>query len=164
LPFVAPGASVTSDVTLGEDSSVWYGATLRGSVRLGERSNVQDNCVVEGTPDQPAIIGPSVTLGHNARVFSAVVQERSMIAIGATVLPGACVGAQSIIAANATVPEGMQVPPRSLVVGSGRVLREVTQAEIDRIDRGTADYVRLANQHAASASPSGGGLNRAQRG
>ena len=76
-----------------------------------------------------------------------------MIAIGATVLPGARVGAQSIIAANATLPEGVHVPPRSLVVGNGRVLREVTLAEIDRIDRGTVDYVRLANQHAQTASP-----------
>ena len=118
--------------------------------------------MVEGTPGQPARIEAGVTLGHNARVFGATVEERSMIAIGATVLPGACVGAQSIIAANATVPEGMQVPPRSLVIGNGRVLREVTQAEIERIDRGTVDYVRLAREHhatrarEASDPPSGG--------
>jgi carbonic anhydrase/acetyltransferase-like protein (isoleucine patch superfamily) len=146
LPFVAPGAVVTDDVTLADGVSVWYGATVRGSVQLLERTNVQDNCLVEG----PATIGPAVTLGHNARVFGAIVEERSMIAIGATVLPGARVGAQSIIAANATVPEGMYVPPRSLVVGRGRILREVSQAEIERIDRGNVDYVRLAEDHRAS--------------
>ncbi len=146
-PFVAPTASVSAESDLAEDSSVWYGAVLRGAVRLGARSNVQDNCVVEGTADQPAVIGNDVTLGHNARVFGATVEERSMIAIGATVRAGARVGAQCIIAANATVPEGMLVPPRSLVIGNGRVLREVTQAEMDRIDNGTRDYVRLAGEH-----------------
>jgi carbonic anhydrase/acetyltransferase-like protein (isoleucine patch superfamily) len=147
LPFVAPGASVDPGVELGPESSVWYGAALRGTVSLGARSNVQDNCVVEGTPEQPAIIETDVTLGHKARVFGATVETRSMIAIGATVLWGARVGAQSIIAANATVPEGLVVPPRSLVIGNGRVLREVTQAEMDRIDNGTRDYVRLAGEH-----------------
>jgi carbonic anhydrase/acetyltransferase-like protein (isoleucine patch superfamily) len=143
LAFVAETAHVSPDAQLGEGSSVWYGARLSGAVELLERTNVQDNCVVEG----PATIGPEATLGHNARVFGAVVEERSMIAIGATVMPGARIGAQSIVAANATVPEGMQVPPRSLVIGNGRILREVTEAEIDRIDRGTVDYVRLANEH-----------------
>jgi len=146
LAFIAPGAAVDSQVALADGASVWYGARLTGAVELLERTNIQDNCVVEG----PATIGPDVTLGHNARVFGATVEERSMIAIGATVLPGARIGAQSIVAANATVPEGMQVPPRSLVVGNGRILREVTEAEIDRIDRGVRDYVRLASEHHTS--------------
>ena len=97
------------------DTSVWYSACLSGEaapVELADDANVQDNGVVEGTPGHPASIGRGCTLGHNARVFGAVVEERSMIAIGATVLPGARVGAQSIISANATVPEGMEVPPK----------------------------------------------------
>jgi len=156
--FVAPGATVVGDVRLGANASVWYAARLNGSaapVELAEDANVQDNGVVEGTPGHPATIGPGCTLGHNARVFGATVEERSMIAIGATVLPGAHVGAQSIIAANATVPEGMSIPPRSLVIGRGRILRPVTEVEIDRIDRGARDYVRLGREHGASVSRAG---------
>jgi carbonic anhydrase/acetyltransferase-like protein (isoleucine patch superfamily) len=153
VSFVAPNAQVSGDVRLGADSNVWYSARLAGEsapVELAEGANVQDNGVVEGTPGHPAFIGAGCTLGHNARVFGALVEERSMIAIGATVLPGARIGAQSIVAANATVPERMQVPPQSLVIGNGRILRQVTQAEIERIDRGARDYVRLSREHRAS--------------
>ncbi len=119
---------------------------MRGDVQLEARANIQDNCIVEG----PTRIGACTSLGHNARVYGAVIEERSLIAIGATVLSGAHVGTQSIIAANATVPEGMHVPPRSLVIGQGRVLRQVTEAEIERIDRGARDYARLTREHASS--------------
>src|SRR5258708_28094889 len=104
------------------ESSVFHGSVLRGEaapVELGPQANVQDSCVVEATPGHPVRIGARVSLGHNARVFGATVDERSLIAIGATVLPGAVIGAHSIVAANATVPEGMVVPPRTLVIGHG---------------------------------------------
>jgi carbonic anhydrase/acetyltransferase-like protein (isoleucine patch superfamily) len=132
------------------DSSVFHGAVLRGEaapVELGPEANVQDNCVVEGTSGHPARLGARVSLGHNARVFGATVGERSLIAIGATVLPGAQIGAQSIVAANATVPEGMVVPPLTLVIGHGRLLRAVTEAEIARIEHGATDYVRLSREY-----------------
>jgi carbonic anhydrase/acetyltransferase-like protein (isoleucine patch superfamily) len=93
-------------------------------------------------------IGARVTLGHNARVYGASVDASAMIAIGATVLPGARVGTHSIVAANAVVPEGMRVPPRTLVIGHGRLLRNVTQKEIDRIESGADGYVRLTRQYA----------------
>jgi carbonic anhydrase/acetyltransferase-like protein (isoleucine patch superfamily) len=148
--FVAPNARVTGDVRLEAESSIWFGSIVRGeaaSVEIGPQANVQDNCLVEATPGHPVRIGARATLGHNARVFGAAVDERSMIAIGATVLPGAHVGSQSIVAANATVPEGMVVPPRTLVIGNGRVLRAVTEAEIERIERGATDYVRLSREY-----------------
>ncbi|MDQ3809561.1 MAG: gamma carbonic anhydrase family protein [Chloroflexota bacterium] len=151
--FVAPRARVVGDVRMASESSLWYGALLDGQagpVTISEQANVQDNAIVQGRPGQAAFIGAGCTLGHNARVFGAHVEERSLIAIGATVLAGARIGRQSIVAANATVPEGMQVPPRSLVVGNGRILREVSEAEIDRIDGGTREYVRLAAEHRAT--------------
>lgn len=135
---------------LAGESSVWFGSVVRGEaapVELGPQANVQDNCVVEGTPGHPVRIGARVTLGHNARVFGATVEERSMVAIGATVLQGAHVGLNAIVAANATVPEGMVVPPRTLVIGNGRVLRAVTEAEIERIEHGATDYVRLCREY-----------------
>jgi carbonic anhydrase/acetyltransferase-like protein (isoleucine patch superfamily) len=91
-----------------------------------------------------------VSVGHNARVFGATIDERALIAIGATVMPGAVIGSHSIVAANATVPEDMVVPPDTLVIGHGRILRAVTQAEIDRIERGATDYVRLCHEYRAS--------------
>jgi carbonic anhydrase/acetyltransferase-like protein (isoleucine patch superfamily) len=148
--WVAPGARVVGDVQMDEESSLWYCSVLDGSaapVRLGPQANVQDNCVVAGAPGHPVSIGARVSLGHNAHVIGAIVEERSLIAIGATVRPGAVIGAQSIVAANATVPEGMQVPSRSLVIGNGRILRPVTEAEIERIEHGADDYVRLSREH-----------------
>ena len=151
LRFVAPGARLEGDVTRHAESGVWFGAVIRGvdaPVVLEAQANVQDNCVVEGTPGHPARIGARVTLGHNARVFGASVDASAMIAIGATVMPGARVGTHSIVAANAVVPEGMRVPPRTLVIGHGRLLRPVTQAEIERIEHGADEYVRLSREHA----------------
>src|SRR3982074_3549956 len=147
--YVAPGAVLIGDVRMAAESSVFHGTVLRGEaahVEVGPQANIQDNCIVEGTPGNPARIGARVSLGHNARVFGATVEERSLIAIGATVLPGAVIGSHSIVAANAVVPEGMVVPPRTLVIGHGRLLREVTEAEIERIERGATDYVRLRGE------------------
>jgi carbonic anhydrase/acetyltransferase-like protein (isoleucine patch superfamily) len=132
------------------ESSVFHGAVLRGEaahVEIGPQANVQDNCVVEATPEHPARIGARTSLGHNARVVGATIDRSALIAIGATVLSGAFVGTNSIIAANATVPENMHVPPRSLVVGQGRIVREVTQAEIERIERGATEYARLSRDY-----------------
>jgi carbonic anhydrase/acetyltransferase-like protein (isoleucine patch superfamily) len=148
--FVAPGAQLSGQVRMASESSVWFGATVRGEaapVELGPQANVQDNCVVEGRPGQPVRIGARTSLGHNARVFGATIGERCLIAIGATVLPGASVGMHSIVAANATVLEGVVVPPRTLVIGQGRFLRAVTQAEIERIEFGATDYARLTREY-----------------
>jgi carbonic anhydrase/acetyltransferase-like protein (isoleucine patch superfamily) len=150
--YVAPNARVIGDVRLAADSSVWFGTVVRGidaPVDIGPEANVQDNCVVEGMPGYPVRIGARATLGHNARVFGATVGERSMVAIGATVLAGAEIGSHSIVAANATVPEGMVVPPRTLVIGQGRILRDVTEAEIERIESGASSYARLSRQYLA---------------
>jgi carbonic anhydrase/acetyltransferase-like protein (isoleucine patch superfamily) len=141
---------VSGDVRLAAESSVWFASTVSGEaapVEIGPQANIQDNCVVEGTPGHPVRIGARVTLGHNARVHGATVEDRSMVAIGATVLPGAHIGVNSIVAANATVPEGTLVPPRTLVIGQGRLLRGVTEAEIERIERGATDYVRLSREY-----------------
>ena len=152
--FVAPGARLIGDVRMGAESSVFFGAVLCGEadfVELGPQANVQDNCVVEATPGHPVRIGARTSLGHNARVYGATIDARSLIAIGATVLPGAYVGSYSIVAANATVPAGMSVPPRKLVIGNGRILRDVTEAEIERIEHGATDYARLCREYSASA-------------
>ncbi len=148
--YVAPGARLSGDVRMASEASVFPGAVLNGDaacVDIGPQANVQDNCIVEATPGHPVSIGERVTLGHNARVYGASVDARAMIAIGATVLSGAHVGRHAIVAANAVVPEGMQVPPRTLVIGQGRLLREVSEAEIRRIESGATGYARLSREY-----------------
>lgn len=152
--FVAPGARLIGDVRLGSESSVFPGTTLRAEVeyvQLDTRANVQDNCVVEATGGHPVVIGAGVSVGHNARIYGAIIEEAALIAIGATVLQGARIGTHAIVAANATVPEGMVVPPGKLVIGSGRILRDVTDAEIQRIEHGAREYARLAHEYLSGA-------------
>ena len=144
--YVAPGATLVGDVRMADESSVYHGAVLRGEddfVEIGAQANVQDNCVIAATKGHPVRIGARVSVGHNARVYGATIEERALIAIGATVLAGAVVGQYSIVAANAVVPEDMNVPPRQLVIGQGRILREVTDAEVERIEHGATEYARL---------------------
>ncbi len=148
--FVAPSARLSGEVHMGAGSSVWFGTVVRGDaapVEIGEGSNVQDNCLVEGRPGHPARLGPRAAMGHNAKLIGATAEERTLIAIGATVLPGANVGTLSIVAANAVVPEGMQIPPRSLVIGRGHIARQVTDAEITRIDHTVSEYLRLSSEY-----------------
>ncbi|MCC6409940.1 MAG: gamma carbonic anhydrase family protein, partial [Planctomycetes bacterium] len=119
--FLAPTAVVIGDVELGNRCSIWYGAVLRGdvhSIRVGDDSNVQDGAVLHGTLGEwPVVIGARVSIGHQATVHGAIVEDDCLIGIGARVLDGARIGAGSLVAAGALVREGMQVPPRSLVVG-----------------------------------------------
>lgn len=146
--FVAPGAYVVGDVTLKKDSSVWFGAVLRGdmgSIVIGEGSNVQDGCVLHGDHGKGVVIGRRVTLGHQAAAHACVIEEGALIGIGAKVLTGARVGRHSLIAAGALVKEGQIIPPYSLVVGMpGRVVRKLTAAEIRRRMDGADRYIKLA--------------------
>ncbi len=150
--FVAPTAVVIGDVELGERASVWYGAVLRGdvhSIRVGADSNVQDNAVLHGTLGEwPVVLGARVSIGHQATVHGATLEDDVLIGIGARVLDGARIGAWSLVAAGALVREGMIVPPRSLVAGvPGVVKRELTGREIEVIRRTPGRYVTLAAEH-----------------
>src|SRR5436309_12229117 len=133
--YVDQSAQVIGDVTLGEHSSVWMNAVLRGdvhSIRLGANSNVQDCAVLHGMRYKwPVIVGDWVTIGHNATVHGCVIEDTCLIGMGAVILDGARIGEGSIIAAGALIPEGTVVPPNSLVAGlPGKVRR--TLGEEDR--------------------------------
>jgi carbonic anhydrase/acetyltransferase-like protein (isoleucine patch superfamily) len=119
--YIAKGAVVIGDVTIGHNSSVWYNAVLRGDINrimIGHHSNVQDNAVLHLADDYPCIVGNWVTIGHCAIVHACTVGDECLIGMGATVLDGAVVGAQSLIAANALVTQFTQIAPGSLVMGS----------------------------------------------
>jgi carbonic anhydrase/acetyltransferase-like protein (isoleucine patch superfamily) len=125
--YVDISAQLIGDVTLGEHSSVWMNAVLRGDVhfiRVGANSNVQDCAVLHGQRNQyPVIVGDWVTIGHNATVHGCVVEDAVLVGIGSVILNGCRIGEGSIIAAGAVVPEGTTVPPRTLWAGVPAKLR-----------------------------------------
>ncbi len=153
--FRAENSAVIGDVTIGDDSSIWYGVVLRGDIhyiRIGARSNVQDNSVFHVEHETgPAIVGDQVTIGHSATVHGCTIGSGSLVGIGATVLSHAVVGEMALIGAGALVPEGMVVPPRTLVLGvPGRVKRELTPEELDRLDRSWKHYVDYKDRYLAT--------------
>ena len=144
--FVAENAAIIGDVELGNDCSIWYSATLRGdinAIRIGSRTNVQDNCTIHVTHLQwPTIVAEEVTIGHGAIVHGCTVHRGALIGMGSRVLDGAVIGESALIGAGALVPEGMQVPPRVLVVGvPARVKRPLTEEELERLDQSWRHYV-----------------------
>jgi carbonic anhydrase/acetyltransferase-like protein (isoleucine patch superfamily) len=152
--WLAPGATVVGDVSIGADSSVWYGATLRGDVnaiRIGARSNLQDQCVVHVTRDRfDCELGDEVTVGHRAVVHGCRVGDGALIGIGAVVLDGARVGEEALVAAGAVVAPGFEVPKGALVVGiPARVARELDADERGLQRRRALEYVETAREHAS---------------
>jgi carbonic anhydrase/acetyltransferase-like protein (isoleucine patch superfamily) len=152
--FVDESAQVIGDVEIGEESSVWMCAVLRGdvhSIRVGRRTNIQDGTIVHvmrGT--HATAIGDHVTIGHGAVIHGCTIEDQCLIGMGAILLDGSHVGSGSIVAAGTLLVEGMKVPPKSLVMGSpGKVKRLLTQAEVadvlayaDRYVGYRADYMK----------------------
>jgi carbonic anhydrase/acetyltransferase-like protein (isoleucine patch superfamily) len=143
--YVDASAQLVGDVTLGDDASVWMNAVVRGdvnSVRIGDRTNVQDGSVVHVTARHPTVLGDEVTVAHSVTLHGCTVERRCLIGIGALVLNGAVVGEESIVAAGALVPEGMTVPPRSVVMGApAEIRRSVSDEEREELRAYAANYV-----------------------
>ena len=149
--WAAPTATLIGDVVVGTDSSVFYGAVLRGDsdrIRVGSGSNVQDNVAMHVDAGRPLTIGSGVSIGHGAVVHGCTVEDDCLIGMGATVLNGAVIGSGSLVAAGAVVLEGTVVPPRSLVAGvPAKVRRELTEDEVAGVRANAAHYVELAARH-----------------
>lgn len=156
--FVAGNATVCGDVVLGPQSSVFYGAVLRGDIheiRVGEGTNIQDNAIVHLADDYGAYIGDWCTIGHAAMVHACTVGNECLIGMGATILDGAIIGDRCIIGANSLVPQGMVVPSGSMVYGSpAKVIRPLRDDELTELKRGAEKYVEVAKAHAAKFSTS----------
>src|SRR6059058_2019056 len=146
--WVVPGATVIGDVTLEEESSVWYGAVLRGDINriiIGPRSNVQDNAVVHLDTGYPTTVGELVTIGHTAIVHACAIDNEVLVGMGAIILDDVEVGARSIIGANALVTLGTKIPPGSLVLGfPAKVRRALTLDEQKDIARWAWSYVETS--------------------
>ena len=134
------------DVTLGADSSIWYGAVLRGDMApivIGSQTNLQDGTMVHVDEDVPCRIGSRVGVGHRVILHGCTVADECLIGMGSILLNNVSVGTGSVVAAGAVLPEGMQVPPRSLVMGSpAKVKRPLTDAEVDEIQMYADRYVK----------------------
>jgi gamma-carbonic anhydrase len=153
--FVASGAFIIGDVEIGEYSSVWFNAVVRGdvnSIRIGERVNVQDLCMLHVTHKKYSLtIGSDVTIGHNATVHGCTINDKVLIGMGARVLDAAVIGQNSLIAAGAVVREGMKIPEGVLVAGvPARVVRELTDGEVLQIGQSAANYVNYVRTYRES--------------
>ena len=146
--YIASGAVVIGDVTLGEGSSVWYNAVLRGDINrivVGHHSNIQDNAVLHLADDFPCIVGNYVTVGHAAVVHACTIGDEVLVGMGAVILDGAVIGGQSIIGAKALVTQGVEIPPGSLVLGApAKVVRSLTRRERAGLKSWAEKYVKNA--------------------
>jgi len=151
--FVAENATLIGAVTLGPESSVFYGSVLRAdrdSITLGTRSNLQDNVTVHCDPGAPVVIGSGVSVGHAAVIHGCTIEDDCLIGMSATVLNRAVIGRQSLVAAGAVVLEDTIIPPRSLVAGvPAKVRRQLTDDEVEGLRRNASTYIELAREHRA---------------
>lgn len=141
--FIAPSAAVIGDVTLHENSSVWFGCVLRGDaerIEIGAGSNIQDGAVMHADPGFPMVVGKNVTVGHNAMLHGCTIGDGSLVGINAVVLNGARVGRGCLIGANALVTEGMEIPDGSLVLGSPARVRKTLSTEQQLALQHNADH------------------------
>ncbi len=152
--WVANNATITADVLIDAKASIWFGSVLRGDVEriwIGEESNVQDLCCLHADPGFPCTIGKRVTIGHRAIIHGAVIEDEVLVGMGSIILNGAIIGSHSIIGAGALVSEGKVIPPRSLVVGvPGKVVRQVTDAEVEKLQRSAQRYVEASRRYKAA--------------
>jgi len=142
---------IAGSVELGDNVSIWAGASLRGDesyIKIGNNSNIQDNATVHVSENYPVVIGDFVTIGHNAIVHGCQICDRVMIGMGATVLDGAVIGSGSIIGAGALVSGGKIIPENSIVVGNPfKILRESNDKDVKYIIENAKSYVELAKEY-----------------
>ena len=147
--FVSEAAYIVGDVEIGENSSVWPGAVVRGdiaNIKIGDNTQIEDNCLIHTGTDMT--IGNNVHIGHGAIVHCSKIGNNVLIGSHATILDGADIGECSLVGANALVPEKMSIPPRSFVVGTpAKIKGEISQAQIERIKTGVRYYVDLAREY-----------------
>jgi carbonic anhydrase/acetyltransferase-like protein (isoleucine patch superfamily) len=150
--YIDESAQVIGDVHIGEQSSVWCNAVLRGDmyyIRIGNRSNIQDNSVVHTrTGEFPTVLEDEVTVGHSATLHGCYIERGALIGIGSIVLDDVRVGAQSLVAAGSLISPGTVIPPRSLVMGlPARVKRPLTDEEVEGLNAFWMNYVKYTSMY-----------------
>jgi carbonic anhydrase/acetyltransferase-like protein (isoleucine patch superfamily) len=150
--FMAGNATVTGNVTIGKQVGIWFGAVIRADkdrIIVGDRSNIQDNCVVHTSRGFPVMLGNDVSIGHGAILHGCTIEDQVLIGMGAIVLNGARIGKGSVIGAGAVVREGAKIPEGSVVVGvPGKIIKQADAAQKQQILTNAASYVQLAEEYA----------------
>lgn len=144
--YIHPSAFINGDVVIGRDSSVWPFASIRGDVdtiRIGNRSNIQDGCVIHTDVGYPVEIGDEVTMGHGAILHGATVERRCIIGIRSTVLNGSVIGEGSIVGAGAVITPGTEIPPNSMVLGVPGKIRNKDPRYAEMAERNAEEYVTI---------------------
>ncbi|GAA0500398.1 gamma carbonic anhydrase family protein [Salinibacillus aidingensis] len=143
--FIADDAVITGDVTIEKYASIWFKTVIRGdvsSVKIGQNTNIQDQCMLHQSPDLPLIIEDGVTVGHQVLLHSAIIRKHALIGMGAKILDGAEIGEGAFIGAGSLVTPGKKIPPRTMAFGSpAKVIRELTDKDIKEMDRVRQTYV-----------------------
>ena len=143
--YVAPNAQVMGNIEMGPASSVWFGAVLRGDndlIKIGARSNIQDNSVLHTDPGMPLTLGEGVIVGHQVMLHGCTIGDNTLIGIGATVLNGAKIGKNCLIGAHALITEGKEIPDGSMVVGApGKIIRTLNEQQISMLKLNAEVYV-----------------------
>ena len=158
--FIAPTAVVIGKVTIGDNTSIWYGTVIRGdrdTITIGDNVNIQDNCTLHTDPGQPVVIGNGVSVGHAAVVHGCTIEDNSLIGIQAVVLNGAVIKQGSVVGSGAVVREGQQVGPFHLVAGVPATLKkELDESILQRNAGTTKTYRMLAAEHRLIHTPDTG--------
>ena len=146
--YISPSAVIDGDVILGKDCNVWHGAVLRGdcgTIRIGDGTNIQDNCVIH----EETTIGAGCTVGHSAIVHGCTIGDNCVVGMGAIILNGAVLGEHCLVGAGAVVTGKMNAPAGSLILGNpAKVVRPLTQEQIDYIHQDAEQYIQLARAKA----------------
>lgn len=149
--FVAKNATVIGDVIIGEQSSIWFSAVIRGDVaptKIGNRVNIQDLSLIHQSPDIPVIIEDDVTIGHQVTIHSATIRNNALIGMGSIILDGAEIGENAYIGAGSLVPPGKKIPPHTLAFGRpAKVVRKLTEKDYEEMDRIRTSYYEKADYY-----------------
>ncbi len=149
--LIFDNATIIGDVTIGREVSVWANAVIRGDIApisIGEKSNIQDNCVVHVTEDIPVTVGCRVTVGHGAILHSCTVEDNCLIGMGSIILDNAVIGEGSLVGAGSLVPPGKVFPPHSMIIGApAKVVRQLGAEEREQILENGRRYREVAAQY-----------------
>ncbi|MDM5213973.1 gamma carbonic anhydrase family protein [Peribacillus sp. RS7] len=144
--FVAPGAHLIGDISIGKESTIWFNSVLRGdedSITIGEKCSIQDNSTIHLFEGCPVVIEDEVTVGHNVILHGCKIGKRSIIGMGSTILDNVEIGEECIVGANTLISSGKIIPPRSLVIGSpGKVVRRLNDKDLELIQLSIDTYVQ----------------------
>lgn len=149
--FLAEGSQVIGEVQIGEKASVWYNSVIRGdlaSITIGKRSNIQDLSVLHVNRNQPLVIEDEVSIGHSVVLHGCTIKSGSLIGMGTIILNNSIIGEETLVAAGSLIPENKTYPPRVLLMGSpARVIRELTEEEIESLHQTAERYYQKAIEH-----------------